>query len=176
MVKYKILIIALLFYNYSNAQDDNNIPLDSLSICAMKFTVDDADKIISKYGYSFSSTEKANFYGKSCDEYVYVKESEGVMQKICLYKNEKLDPFDLTLKVLYYSLFKENFDKYKEGLEADKGNIFQGEKTNGNCFQRFYQGIDFDYVFSICNTEYKNNPVYTIRIVSNNGAASLRKK
>lgn len=162
--------------NIIKAQDNNTITLKELSFCAMKFTIDDADKIISKYGYSFSATKKETFDGKPCDEYIYIKESEGVMEKICLYKNEKPDPFDITLKVLYYSLFKNNFNKYKEELEADKENTFQEEKTSGNCYQRFYEGVNFDYVFSICNTEYKNNPVYAIRIIFNNGKGLLRNK
>ena len=180
------LVIAILIYSSSaKAQDDNTISLKDLSYCAMKFTINDADETISKYGYRFVSTKKVTFKGKACDKYTYSKESGGVMEYISLYKNSVFDPFDNTLKVLYNCLFEKNFKTYKKELEEDKNNIFIGEKSNGDCFDRNYEGMDFNYIFSICNMditnsdthkEYPNTTVYIITITFNNGAGLLRKK
>ena len=170
------LLIVLIFNYNSNAQDDNTISLRNLSSCAMKMSVNDADELISKYGYTLVGNQKEKYQGKDCDRFTFIKESNGIIKKIYLYKNVVFDPFDRMLKVLYYSLFSRNFNSYKKELESDKENIFKKEKSEGGCFERYYQGLDFDYNFAICETEYQNNPVYVIKINFNNGAGILRKK
>src|ERR1035437_416496 len=163
-LRYKILIVTLLFYNYSNAQDDNTISLYDLSSCAMKFTVDDAEKVISKYGFHLVVAEKVVFRGKKCDRHTFIKESEGVKESIYLYKNEIFDPFDETLKVAYSCFFGRNYNKYKMDMEGNKNNIFSNEKISGECFERNYEGNYYNYTFTICKTQYPDNPMYILII------------
>lgn len=174
MLRYKILIITLLFYNYSNAQDDNTIPLKELSLCTFNSKVDVVEKVLSKYGYNFVGGEKGLFRGKDADKYTFDKKTEGVEEQIVLYKKPEFDPFDYNFKITYSCMFQRNYDDYKKVMESDTSNKFVRELIQGDCFNRYYVGNLFDYSFSVCRTKYPNNPLYILLIEFNNGKGALR--